>query len=81
VVVTKNGEQTTRNVIRAETVSYSLYLRGEKQNKLAEIFAVNKSTISRLIKKFQKEENLENSSNRGRKKFMDERDDRLNSVC
>jgi transposase len=54
-----------------------LYLPGEKQNKLAEIFSVNKSTISKLIKKFQKEENHENNSNRGRTKLMDERDDRL----
>ena len=53
------------------------YRHGEKQNKLAEIFSVNKSTIRRLIKKFQKEENLENSSNRGRNKMMDERGDRL----
>ena len=56
-------------------LAVDFYLRGEKQNKLAEIFSVNKSTISRLIKKFQKDENLENSSNRGRKKMMDERGD------
>jgi transposase len=49
-------------------LAVDFYLRGEKQNKLAEIFSVNKFTISRLIKKFQKDENLENSSNRGRKK-------------
>jgi transposase len=65
----QNGEQTTRNVIRAETVS------GEKQNKLAEIFSVNKSTISRLIKKFQKEENIENNSNRGHRQFSRHTDD------
>lgn len=45
-----------------------------EKNKLAEIFSVNKSTISMLIKKFQKGKNFENSSYRGREILMDERD-------
>jgi transposase len=68
-VVVKTMESRRQEMsLEQRQLAVDFYLRGEKQNKLAEIFSVNKFTISRLIKKFQKEENLENSSNRGRKK-------------
>lgn len=58
-------------------IAIKLYLKGEKQNRLAELFSVNKSTISRLINKFQRGENEENRPTRGRRPLTDERDDRL----
>jgi transposase len=38
---------------------------------------VNKSTISRLVKKYNEGERLERSSYRGRKSLIDERGDRI----
>ena len=58
-------------------LAIDLYLRGEKQSDLADIFSVNKSTISRLVKKYNEGESLERSSNRGRKSLIDERGDRI----
>lgn len=52
-----------------------LFIRGEKQCKLAEIFSVDKSTISRLVKNYNDGESMKKSSNCGRKSLIDESGD------
>jgi transposase len=55
-VVDKKMESRRQEMsLEQRQLAVDLYLRGGKQNRFAEIFSVNKSTISRLIKKFQKE--------------------------
>jgi transposase len=54
-------------------LAIDLYLSGEKQSDLADIFSVNKSTTSRLVKKYNEGESLERSSHRERKSLIDEK--------
>lgn len=78
IVTTVNNMATGRQEMSVEQkqVAVELYLQGEKQCKLAELFSVHKSTISRVLQKFNNGEGIENSQNRGRPNFVDERGDR-----